>query len=407
MRSYRLYTPADHDTAPEGYQGTMDARLRMTEACEGTDVFLADELEVLHADTSNNIQDFIGKLVSYLLKHGVKASQIRVITPYAAQRDHIAPLLQRPFSPISQELYKDIEVASVDGFQGREKDFILISCVRSNLEKGIGFLKDSRRSNVALTRARYGLVICGDARVLMQNPLWCKLLNHFDRYELVVDGSLFNLNLKPLSTTSKALANIPLTWITTLASTFSTTGTSCQRWFLVMSSLAVAGAMALRNEGALPEDIEAYRQVIRTLLKRGGPVRSLPADTPKDRYARRLILEIHQEMQQQQAQHHQQRSTHQLQLQTKSQKRTAQKKRAKEHIANSLADGDAENAIPATASAPATETSAAVQNGASPTPDEQLWASSTFTGPSRNASAASRAGLTRVMEPHTHGCVSA
>jgi len=89
--------------------------------------------------------------------------------------------------------YTDIEVASVDAFQGREKDFIVLSCVRSNDKHGIGFLVDPRRLNVALTRARYGIVMIGNAAVLGKQRLWACLLSHFKDNGTLVEGPLNNL----------------------------------------------------------------------------------------------------------------------------------------------------------------------------------------------------------------------
>lgn len=87
------------------------------------------------------------------------------MTPYEGQRSYIVNYMQYNGS-LKKDLYKEIEVASVDAFQGREKDYIILSCVRSNEHQGIGFLNDPRRLNVALTRAKYGVVILGNPKVL-------------------------------------------------------------------------------------------------------------------------------------------------------------------------------------------------------------------------------------------------
>jgi regulator of nonsense transcripts 1 len=132
------------------------------------------------------------KIVTAFLKAGATPQQIGVITPYEGQRAYIVSYMRRNGS-LASDLYEDIEVASVDSFQGREKDFIILSCVRSNSKLGVGFLNDPRRLNVALTRARYGLVLIGNPRVLSTQPLWHNLLQYFKEKSSLVDGPLNNL----------------------------------------------------------------------------------------------------------------------------------------------------------------------------------------------------------------------
>ncbi|XP_051216149.1 regulator of nonsense transcripts 1 homolog isoform X1 [Lolium perenne] len=134
----------------------------------------------------------VEKIVTTFLRSGVVPSQIGVITPYEGQRAYIVNYMSRNGS-LRQQLYKEIEVASVDSFQGREKDYIILSCVRSNEHQGIGFLNDPRRLNVALTRARYGIVVLGNPKVLSKQPLWNSLLTHYKEHECLVEGPLNNL----------------------------------------------------------------------------------------------------------------------------------------------------------------------------------------------------------------------
>ena len=94
---------------------------------------------------------------------------------------------------LNHKLYQKVEVASVDAFQGREKDIIIMTCVRSNEHQGIGFLSDPRRLNVALTRAKFGLIIIGNPKLLSKQPLWNNLLHHYKESDLLMEGPLSNL----------------------------------------------------------------------------------------------------------------------------------------------------------------------------------------------------------------------
>lgn len=105
-----------------------------------------------------------------LLQLGVPAKDIAIITPYTAQVRAIDAILGE----------SEIEVGSIDGFQGREKEAIIISLVRSNSANEIGFLKDIRRMNVALTRARRKLIVIGDSATISNHSFYESLLDHFD-----------------------------------------------------------------------------------------------------------------------------------------------------------------------------------------------------------------------------------
>ncbi|KAL6708652.1 ATP-dependent RNA helicase [Coniothyrium glycines] len=159
----------------------------------GAEEISASGTSYLNRTEAQNVE----KIVTRFFKAGVQPSDIGIITPYEGQRSYVVSSMQATGS-FKKENYKEVEVASVDAFQGREKDFIILSCVRSNDHQGIGFLSDPRRLNVALTRAKYGLVILGNPKVLSKHPLWHYLLLHFKERNCLVEGPLTNLQVSLL-----------------------------------------------------------------------------------------------------------------------------------------------------------------------------------------------------------------
>ena len=103
---------------------------------------------------------------------------VGIISPYRAQVQYLRRQLKK------KEFFKPyrslISVNTVDGFQGQERDIILISLVRANDEGQIGFLRDLRRMNVAITRARMKLIILGDASTMTRHPFYKKLHEYID-----------------------------------------------------------------------------------------------------------------------------------------------------------------------------------------------------------------------------------
>jgi len=149
--------------------------------------FACDVEEHLDGESKANEAEakYILKMVKDCLKVGeLLLSDIGIICPYKGQ----VRVIRKVFQPFVQELRaewlkldeatrgldpkKELEVASVDNFQGREKELIIFSAVRCNNIASVGFLSDWRRLNVMITRARRGLVVVGNAATLACDPHW-------------------------------------------------------------------------------------------------------------------------------------------------------------------------------------------------------------------------------------------
>lgn len=111
-----------------------------------------------------------------LVESGVGASDIGLITPYAAQVVFLKTLKS------NVDKLKEMEISTVDGFQGREKEAIIISMVRSNSKKEVGFLSDRRRMNVAVTRARRQCCLVCDTETVSGDKFLKGLIEYFEEH---------------------------------------------------------------------------------------------------------------------------------------------------------------------------------------------------------------------------------
>ncbi len=110
---------------------------------------------------------WVERIVKCLIEGGLKEKHIGVITPYDDQVELLRSILQG-----------DVEIKSVDGFQGREKDVIIISFVRANNKGELGFLTDLRRLNVSITRAKRKLIMVGNSRTLGTHSVYRELIEY-------------------------------------------------------------------------------------------------------------------------------------------------------------------------------------------------------------------------------------
>ncbi|NXB17002.1 SMBP2 protein, partial [Rhagologus leucostigma] len=137
------------------------------------------ELEVEDEQSKGNPGEvqLVGMHVQALVDAGVKAKDIAVVAPYNLQVDMLRQHLCHS--------HPELEVKSVDGFQGREKEAVILSFVRSNRKGEVGFLAEERRINVAVTRARRQVAVVCDSHTVGSRPFLRRLLDHLSQRGLV------------------------------------------------------------------------------------------------------------------------------------------------------------------------------------------------------------------------------
>ena len=180
-------------------------------------------LAAMSSSQQSHINTFEAKMVACILRHlllqGYKASQIVVLTPYLGQLQVLRNELPRVIKEIrvdfgdldfedlekivgedAESIYlhtkksESIRVATIDNYQGEESDIIIASLVRSNLGGHIGFLKETERVNVLLSRAKLGMILIGDSQCLRSSrvqkgrDLWDSLMELIPQIGIVAEG---------------------------------------------------------------------------------------------------------------------------------------------------------------------------------------------------------------------------
>jgi ATP-dependent RNA/DNA helicase IGHMBP2 len=188
---YRMHTDIMTFSSREFYESSLLAhesvashQLRDLQGVEANDLTVApvDFIDTAGASYDEQVEpegesrlnpleaELVLRKVQALLDAGISATDIAVISPYAAQVRLLREWVKQG----------EVEIDSVDGFQGREKEAVIVTLVRSNRENEIGFLADVRRMNVALTRARRKLIVIGDSATITAHPFYQRLVDYFE-----------------------------------------------------------------------------------------------------------------------------------------------------------------------------------------------------------------------------------
>ena len=171
VKNWKIY-PEDQevefvDTVGTGFYEAVDKETRSSFNEEEADLLIKHLRQYLEQlDTMGKVDE---------------VGNIGIISPYKAQTTLIAEKLNE--AGMEPEIQEKINVNTVDSFQGQERDVVYISLVRSNEKGEIGFLSDTRRMNVAITRAKKKLVVIGDSGTIGQHPFYEQFLDYINEME--------------------------------------------------------------------------------------------------------------------------------------------------------------------------------------------------------------------------------
>ncbi|MBN2796087.1 MAG: IGHMBP2 family helicase [Clostridia bacterium] len=178
-KQYRMHHVINDLVSNMFYNGELipDASVKNRRVLKGQiiDIHHVEGEEMMQKDSKSFYNDLeidkVAEVINYLFDQGIQSNQIAVISPYKAQTRKL------------QGLYPTIEIDTVDAFQGREKDVVIISFVRSNDHHTLGFLTDFRRLNVSISRAKSKLILIGNIKQLKQNRMYRDLLDYINLLE--------------------------------------------------------------------------------------------------------------------------------------------------------------------------------------------------------------------------------
>jgi len=141
--------------------------------------------------TKHNMEEakIIYSIINQIVEKGdISVADIGVISPYSGQVKLLTDIFNQNNGIKKGGKYHRLNINTVDGYQGREKQMIIVSTVRSNEKGNVGFLKDWRRLNVSITRACRGLIVVGNFATLSRDEHWKKWLDWINENSLQVDN---------------------------------------------------------------------------------------------------------------------------------------------------------------------------------------------------------------------------